>query len=99
MDDDLGVLEDADVLISEEGRIESVGGSLDADGAEVVDASDCIVLPGFVDTHRHMYSGLARCTGDGLSYGDYFEEIVLGYAQSYLPEDTYVAVRLGMAEA
>ena len=99
MDDDLGVQNESDVLFSADGVIEAVVPSLSAEGAEVVDGKNCIVLPGFVDTHRHMYSGLARCTGDGLSYSDYFKEIVLGYAQSYLPDDTYVAVRLGMAEA
>jgi cytosine/adenosine deaminase-related metal-dependent hydrolase len=99
MDDELGIQQGADVVIAEDGSIEAIGPSIPANGAEVVDATNCIVIPGFVDTHRHMYSGLARATGDGLSYGDYFHEIVLGYAQHYLPDDTYVAVRLGMAEA
>jgi cytosine/adenosine deaminase-related metal-dependent hydrolase len=99
MDDEIGTQPGADVLISQDGSIEAVGSGLSADGAEIVDASNAIVMPGFVDTHRHMYSGLARATGDGLSYQEYFEEIVLGYAQNYGPEDTYVAVRLGMAEA
>ena len=99
MDDGLGNQPDTDVLIGTDGRIEAVGHGLDPAGAELVDARECLVLPGFVDTHRHMYSGMARGTGDGLSYGDYFQQVILDYAQGYTPDDTYMAVRLGMAEA
>jgi len=100
MDDDLGTCPATDVLIGEDGHIAAVGQSLSPDGVdETVDATDSLVMPGFVDSHRHMYSGLARGTGDGLSYGDYFGEVILDYAQSYTPDDTYVAVRLGAAEA
>lgn len=99
MDDNLGSQPGADVLIGDDGRIEAVGHGLDAAGAQIVDASACLVLPGFVDTHRHMYSGMARGTGDGLNYGDYFQAVILDYAQGYTPDDTYMAVKLGMAEA
>jgi 5-methylthioadenosine/S-adenosylhomocysteine deaminase len=54
MDEQLGVLYDCDVLI-EDGAIKAVGSKLDGSGAEVIDDSDCIVSPGFVDTHRHMW--------------------------------------------
>ena len=45
--------ERGDVLI-EEGRIVAVGGAVEADGAEVVEAAGCIVAPGFVDLHAHL---------------------------------------------
>ena len=45
--------EQGDVLI-ENGRVSAVGGSLSADGAEVVDAAGCIVTPGFIDLHAHL---------------------------------------------
>jgi N-acyl-D-aspartate/D-glutamate deacylase len=48
----------ADVGIRE-GRIAAVGSDLDAGAAEVVDATRCIVTPGFVDVHTH-YDGQAR---------------------------------------
>jgi len=43
----------ADVLI-EDGRVARVGPDLAAEGAKVVDARGCFVLPGFVDTHTHF---------------------------------------------
>jgi dihydropyrimidinase len=43
----------ADVLIDGE-TIAAIGTGLDAAGAEVVDASGCVVLPGLVDNHTHM---------------------------------------------
>ena len=54
-----------DVLI-EDGRIAEVGSGLTADGAEVIDATDRIVLPGFVDAHRHVWqAGLRSMREDG----------------------------------
>lgn len=48
-----------DVLI-EEGIVTAVGGSIRARSAETVDATDTIVMPGFVDAHRHSWKTLFR---------------------------------------
>lgn len=55
---DLGVIEEGAVLVRD-GRIGWVGRSVDSpkdldSSVEVIDASDCIVLPGFVDSHTHL---------------------------------------------
>jgi len=52
----------ADVLI-EDDRIAEVGPGLRARDATVVDASDHIVMPGFVDAHQHVSDSLLRHTG------------------------------------
>ena len=57
LDRAVGNMVGADVLI-EDGIISEVGPSLRARNAEVVDASDTIVMPGFVDTHRHLWQSL-----------------------------------------
>ena len=44
----------ADVLISGT-RIEAIEPNLNIPGADVIDASRCLVMPGFVDTHRHVW--------------------------------------------
>jgi len=43
----------ADVLVEDE-KIVAVGTNLDTDGAETVDASGKLVMPGFIDAHTHM---------------------------------------------
>jgi cytosine/adenosine deaminase-related metal-dependent hydrolase len=98
MDEELGTIHDGDVRI-EGDRITAVGRELAADGAEVIDGTDCIVLPGFVDTHRHMWGAMLRgcaCYGD---LGTYFHDVVFTYGANYTPDDTYASSRFGLAEA
>src|SRR3990170_2946196 len=94
MDDGLGAIPEGEVLI-EGGRIAAVGTGLDADGAETIDAAGMICLPGFVDTHRHMWGAMLRgcaCYGD---LGTYFRDVVFTYGANFTPEDTYASVRFG----
>lgn len=48
-----GIDDKLDVLISD-GRVAKVAGKIEAKGAEVVDASGCLVAPGFIDLHAHF---------------------------------------------
>lgn len=92
--DRAGVLPRADILVRD-GRIEAVGPDLTAAGAETLDATDMIVMPGFVDTHHHMWSALGRnFVGDGFSY------FAAKNATSKLfePSDFYNSVLLGLVE-
>src|ERR671917_213713 len=43
----------ADVLVEGE-KVAAVGTNLDADGAEIIDASGKLIMPGFIDAHTHM---------------------------------------------
>jgi 5-methylthioadenosine/S-adenosylhomocysteine deaminase len=99
MDDELGTLPRGDVLI-DGSRIEAVGVDLPRDSvAEVVDGRDRIVMPGLVDTHRHMWAAMLRgcaCYGD---LGTYFHDVVFTYGANFTPQDTYTSVRFGLAEA
>jgi 5-methylthioadenosine/S-adenosylhomocysteine deaminase len=99
MDDELGTLPRGDVLI-DGSRIEAVGVDLPRDGvAEVVDGRDRILMPGLVDTHRHMWAAMLRgcaCYGD---LGTYFHDVVFTYGANFTPQDTYTSVRFGLAEA
>jgi cytosine/adenosine deaminase-related metal-dependent hydrolase len=54
MDPAVGDLARGDVLI-EDGVIVDMAERVDAPDAEVIDATDRIVLPGFVDNHRHTW--------------------------------------------
>jgi 5-methylthioadenosine/S-adenosylhomocysteine deaminase len=92
--DKAGVLPRADILVRD-GRIEAVGPDLAAAGAETIDATDMIVMPGFVDTHYHMWSAVGRnFVGDGFGY------FAAKNATSKLfePADFYNSVLLGLVE-
>jgi 5-methylthioadenosine/S-adenosylhomocysteine deaminase len=94
MDPDIGTLPRADLRV-EDGRIVAVGDGLAAPGAEVVDASSMIVLPGLVDSHFHMWSTVGR---NYVAEG--FEYFPAKWATSaaYQPEDFYRSVALGLVE-
>ena len=70
LDRAIGDLEQADVLI-EGSKISAVRPNIDAGNAEVIDASNTIVMPGFVDTHRHMWQGFLRNVLPDGSLDDY----------------------------
>lgn len=60
MDPSVGELPKGDVLI-EDGRIAAVRPEISAD-AEVLDMTGRIVIPGFVDTHRHTWEAPIRAS-------------------------------------
>lgn len=86
----------ADVLI-EDGRIAAVGVDLAAD-AEVIDATDRIVAPGFVDTHRHTWQAALRTmTPDG-TLADYLALARDRLGPRHRPADVYAAELAGALE-
>ena len=81
-----------DVLI-EGDRIVEVGLGLRAANAEVIDASAMIVMPGFVDTHRHIWEGLIRNIGTDVPLEgrtSYITFVLHKLAPAFRPEDAYV---------
>ncbi len=90
-------LEGADVLV-EGSRIARIGHDIEAD-AEVIDGSAHIVLPGFVDTHRHTWESVIRHLGSDWTLGQYLTGVHFGMSRHYRPQDTYIGNLLGVAEA
>src|SRR4029450_2472086 len=84
MDPQIGELT-GDVLI-EDDMIVAVEPNISAD-AEVIDATDCIVIPGLVDTHRHTWETAIRGCGPNAALDDYFVEVLDTLAPAYRPED------------
>jgi len=87
-----------DVLI-EDGAIVAVAPSLDVGDAEVIDATDCLVLPGLVDTHRHTWQALFRNIGSDWTLAHYFTGLHGTMSQLYRPQDTYAGNLIGTLEA
>jgi 5-methylthioadenosine/S-adenosylhomocysteine deaminase len=90
----------ADILVVGD-QIAAVGPDLAvAEGsARVVDATNHIVIPGFIDTHRHVYQILLRGLGSNWSLMEYLTAIIGTIGPNFTPEDLFLANRLGALDA
>lgn len=86
-----------DVLV-EDDRIAAVGRLGPVADADVVDARDRIVLPGLIDTHRHLWQSALRGIAADWTLGQYFARMRGVLAPHFRPEDTYAATLLGAVE-
>ncbi len=92
LDPGVGDLARADVLI-EGDRIVEVAPDLPAAEADVIDASGMIVMPGFVDTHRHLWEGILRNIGTDVPLegrSSYISFVLHKLAPAFRPEDAYL---------
>ena len=96
MDPRVGDLPTGDVLIDGD-TIAGVEASIDAD-AEVVDCAGKVVIPGFVDTHRHTWEAAIRNCAPNATLDDYFVEVLDTFAPLYRPEDVYASNVAGSLE-
>ncbi|MGV9979777.1 amidohydrolase family protein [Micromonospora wenchangensis] len=78
-----------------DGRIVQVGPNLRARGAQVINASKMIAMPGFVETHYHMWSALGR---NFVSTGFEYFAAKSATVAAYQPDDFYHSVLLGLVE-
>ena len=88
LDRTLGDFEQADVLV-EGGKISAVRPNISAPNAEVIDAGRMIVMPGLVDTHRHMWQGILRNVLPDGSLDDYIAIVQKTFGAKYTPDDVY----------
>ncbi|MGC1496421.1 MAG: 8-oxoguanine deaminase [Sulfitobacter sp.] len=97
MDDTRRVLHGADVLIRD-GAIVAVAQGLSTTG-EVINAAGCVVTPGLVNTHHHLYQTLTRAVPGGQ------DALLFGWLQTlypiwsrFTPDHMYVSAQIGLAE-
>jgi len=88
LDRTIGDFEQADVLI-EGTKISAVRPGISVPDAEVIDAAHTIVMPGFVDTHRHMWQGILRNVLPDGSLEDYRNLVQRTFGAKYTPDDVY----------
>ena len=91
-------LSGADVLVRD-GAIADVGPGLVAPGAEVIDGAGCVVTPGLVNTHHHLYQTLTRAVPggqDALLFG-WLKTLYPIWAR-FGPEEMFVSAQVGLAE-
>ncbi|MFZ5852457.1 MAG: amidohydrolase family protein [Actinomycetota bacterium] len=89
MDDGHRVLPHADVLVVDD-RVAAVGPSLEVPaGTQEIAASGGIVMPGMIDTHRHMWQTAMRGYGADWTLTQYFVWYYLEHGKAFRPEDVY----------
>ncbi len=86
-------------LFAEHGVIKSVGTDLPQSADNVVDASGCVVTPGLVNTHHHLYQTLTRAVPGGQ------DALLFGWLQTLYPiwsrmtpDDMFLSAQVGLAE-
>ena len=98
VDDTRGVLPDTDVLVVGT-KIKAVGKKLSAPPtAAVIEAKGALLIPGFVDTHRHMWQSPLRGIGADWTIAHYFDAFNQ-MLPHFRPEDMYAGNYLSMIEA
>lgn len=97
MDDRNTRLRNVDILIRD-GVIADIGHGLEASG-DLVDLTGCVVTPGLVNTHHHLYQTLTRAVPGGQN------ALLFGWLQTlypiwsrFGPEEMFVSAQIGMAE-
>ena len=94
---------DSRILVSE-GRIAAIGKKKDLtipDGSscEIIDAADCLVLPGLVNAHAHTAMTMFRGVSDDLPLKEWLFEKIFPLEERFLsPETVYWGALLGCLE-
>lgn len=98
MDPHIGDLTDADLLVDGQ-TIAAIGRTLGAADADEIDGRGMIVIPGFVDTHRHTWQCLLRNAAADWSLPQYFSGVRGVMGGLYTPDDMRIANHIGALEA
>ena len=98
MNDARAGLTGADILIRG-GVIVAVGPGIAAPGADIIHATGCVVTPGLVNTHHHLYQTLTRAVPGGQ------DALLFGWLRTlypiwarFGPEHMFVSAQIGLAE-
>jgi cytosine/adenosine deaminase-related metal-dependent hydrolase len=96
MDDGVGDFV-GDVLVRD-GTIAEVGRNIVNDGAVTIDGTDKVLIPGFVNSHIHLWQTIVKgCAGDW-SFGDYLNYMLGTAGKFFRPQDVHVSTLLGALE-
>lgn len=86
-------------LFVRDGVIETVGTDLPEHADVIVDATNCVVTPGLVNTHHHLYQSLTKAVPNGQ------DALLFGWLQTlypiwerFGPEEFFTSAQMGLAE-
>jgi 5-methylthioadenosine/S-adenosylhomocysteine deaminase len=99
MDDAHHVLHGADLLILGDQIIDARPSLEVPEGTAEIDATGGILMPGMIDTHRHMWQTAMRGYGADWTLTQYFVWNYLQWGKSFRPQDIYAGNLLSAIEA
>lgn len=82
-------------LLIENDRIVALAPEIDATDAEIVDASNFIVMPGFVDAHLHTWQTCLRGIAADWTIPEYLHTMHAAIAPAFGPDDIYISTLMG----
>lgn len=98
MDQQRNEIRDGDIFVRD-GVIDAVGNDLPESADEIIDAEGCVVTPGLVNTHHHLYQTLTRVVPGGQN------ALLFGWLQTlypiwgkFGPEEFFTSAQVGLAE-
>ncbi|MCV0438725.1 MAG: amidohydrolase family protein [Hydrogenophaga sp.] len=89
-----GDLPRGDLLVAGD-TIEAIAPQLSADGAQVVDATGCILIPGLINAHMHTWQTALRGVAANWTLLQYFKNMHAGLATVFTPDDLHIATLVG----
>ena len=98
MDETRRELPDAGIFVCD-GVIEQIGGDLPRSADRILDATSCVITPGLINTHHHLYQSLTRAVPacqDALLFG-WLQTLYPIWAR-YTPEHMRISAALGLGE-
>ncbi len=98
MDNERRELEDGS-FFARDGKIEAVGDDLPQTADQIIDAKGCVVTPGLINTHHHLFQSLTRAVPAGQ------DALLFGWLQTlypiwagFGPEEIRISAALGLGE-
>jgi cytosine/adenosine deaminase-related metal-dependent hydrolase len=83
-----------DILVSGDSIVQ-IAPHIQADAAQVVDASGCIIIPGLINAHMHTWQTALRGLAANWTLLEYFKNMHAGLATVFEPQDLYIATLVG----
>jgi len=94
------ILNDASILV-ENNRIKSIqptGSKIEKHHGEIFDATDLVIIPGFIQTHIHLCQTLFRGLADDLQLIDWLRDKIFPMEEAHNEQSMYASANVGIAE-
>ncbi|MFP4321029.1 MAG: amidohydrolase [Anaerolineales bacterium] len=96
--DSAGTIQRATDMAITEGRIAAIGDVDASEADELIDATGCVVMPGFFNTHSHAAMSLVRGWAEDLPFPRWLNEKIWVAESALTSDDVYWGALLAAAE-